>query len=124
MVLSSLKGIAEKNLKAAVVDFRIKIPVYFTDIQRQAVLDAATIAGLHSLQLIHETTAIALAYGIYKTELPEQDQLNIAFVDIGHLSMQVSLLVFNKDCSKFCLIHLIKLLGAETLTKFCFSFCC
>ncbi|KAL5576414.1 hypothetical protein UlMin_018113 [Ulmus minor] len=96
MVLSDLKGIAEKNLNAAVVDCCIGIPVYFTDLQRRAVLDAATIAGLHPLRLIHETTATALAYGIYKTDLPENDQLNVAFVDIGHASMQVCIAGFKK----------------------------
>ncbi|KAG0486407.1 hypothetical protein HPP92_008502 [Vanilla planifolia] len=89
MVLSNLKGIAEKNLNAAVVDCCIGIPAYFTDLQRRAVLDAATIVGLHPLRLLHETTATALAYGIYKTDLPENDQLNVAFVDVGHASMQV-----------------------------------
>ncbi|KAJ4950775.1 hypothetical protein NE237_027607 [Protea cynaroides] len=96
MVLSNLKSIAEKNLNAAVVDCCIGIPVYFTDLQRRAVLDAATIAGLHPLHLIHETTATALAYGIYKTDLPENDQLNVAFVDVGHASMQVCIAGFKK----------------------------
>ncbi|PIA65092.1 hypothetical protein AQUCO_00100522v1 [Aquilegia coerulea] len=96
MVLSDLKGIAEKNLNAAVVDCCIGIPVYFTDLQRRAVMDAATIAGLHPLRLFHETTATALGYGIYKTDLPENDQLNVAFVDIGHASMQVCIAGFKK----------------------------
>ncbi|KGN45354.1 heat shock 70 kDa protein 15 [Cucumis sativus] len=96
MLFSNLKGIAETNLNAAVVDCCIGIPVYFTDLQRRAVLDAATVAGLHPLRLIHETTATALAYGIYKTDLPENDQLNVAFVDIGHASMQVCIAGFKK----------------------------
>ncbi|XAR67728.1 hypothetical protein NMG60_11002606 [Bertholletia excelsa] len=96
MVFSNLKSIAEKNLNAAVVDCCIGIPIYFTDLQRRAVLDAATIAGLHPLRLIHETTATALAFGIYKTDLPENDQLNVAFVDIGHASMQVCIAGFKK----------------------------
>lgn len=96
MMLSNLKEIAQKNLNAAVVDCCIGIPIYFTDLQRRAVLDAATIAGLHPLHLIHETTATALAYGIYKTDLPENDQLNVAFVDVGHASMQVCIAGFKK----------------------------
>lgn len=96
MVMSNLKSIAEKNLNAAVVDCCIGIPVYFTDLQRRAVMDAATIAGLHPLHLIHETTATALAYGIYKTDLPESDPLNVAFVDIGHASMQVCIAAYKK----------------------------
>lgn len=95
-MLGNLKEIAQKNLNAAVVDCCIGIPIYFTDLQRRAVLDAATIAGLHPLHLIHETTATALAYGIYKTDLPENDQLNVAFVDVGHASMQVCIAGFKK----------------------------
>ena len=96
MMLSNLKEIAEKNLTTAVVDCCIGIPVYFTDLQRRAVLDAATIAGLHPLRLIQEMTATALAYGIYKTDLPENDQLSVAFVDVGHASMQVCIAGFKK----------------------------
>ncbi|CAN8305133.1 unnamed protein product [Cochlearia groenlandica] len=96
MVLSNLKEIAEKNTNAPVADCCIGIPVYFTDLQRRAVLDAAKIAGLHPLRLIHETTATALAYGIYKTDLPESDQLNVAFIDVGHASMQVCIAGFKK----------------------------
>ena len=96
MVLSDLKIIAEKNLNGPVVDCCIGIPVYFTDLQRREVLDAATIASLRPLSLIHETTATALGYGIYKTDLTEKDPLNIAFVDVGHSSMQVSIVAFKK----------------------------
>ncbi|KAM3359484.1 heat shock 70 kDa protein 15 [Capsicum galapagoense] len=96
MVFSDLKTVAEKNLNAVVVDCCIGIPIYFTDLQRRAVMDAATIAGLHPLHLIHETTATALAYGIYKTDLPEHDPLNVAFVDVGHASLQVCIAGFKK----------------------------
>ncbi|KAJ9537240.1 hypothetical protein OSB04_029973 [Centaurea solstitialis] len=90
MIFSNMKTIAEKNLKANVGDCCIGIPIYFTDLQRRAVMDAAKIAGLNPLRLMHETTASALAYAIYKSGLPENEQqLNVAFVDIGHASMQV-----------------------------------
>ncbi|XP_042414310.1 heat shock 70 kDa protein 15-like [Zingiber officinale] len=96
MILSNLKSIAENNLNAAVVDCCIGIPVYFNDLQRRAMLDASTIAGLRPLRLFHETTATALAYGIYKTDLPENDQINVAFVDVGHASMQVCVAGYKK----------------------------
>ncbi|KAJ9537398.1 hypothetical protein OSB04_030131 [Centaurea solstitialis] len=90
MVLANMKTLAEKNLKENVGDCCIGIPIYFTDLQRRAVMDAAKIAGLNPLRLMHETTATALAYAIYKSDLPENEQqLNVAFVDIGHASMQV-----------------------------------
>jgi heat shock protein 4 len=96
MILSNLKTIAEKNLGASVVDCVIGIPVYFTELQRRAYIDAASIAGLRPLRLMHETTATALAYGIYKTDLSDVDPINVVFVDIGHASLQVCVAAFKK----------------------------
>ena len=52
-------------------------------------LAASKIAGLTCLRLMHETTATALAYGIYKTDLPEKDPVIVGFVDVGHSAFQV-----------------------------------
>ncbi|KAM7471738.1 hypothetical protein LguiA_009921 [Lonicera macranthoides] len=122
MVLSDLKSIAEKNLNAAVVDCCIGIPIYFTDLQRRAVIDAATIAGLHPLRLIHETTATALAYGIYKTDLPENDQLNVAFVDIGHASMQVCIAGLKKGQLKVLAHAFDRSLGGRDFDEVLFQY--
>jgi heat shock protein 4 len=51
--------------------------------------DPLQIAGLNCLRLLNETTATALSYGIYKTDLPEGDPVNVVFVDIGFSSTQV-----------------------------------
>ncbi|KZV47883.1 heat shock 70 kDa protein 15-like [Dorcoceras hygrometricum] len=120
MVFSNLKSIAEKNLNAAVVDCCIGIPVYFSDLQRRAVIDAATIAGLHPLRLIHETTATALAYGIYKTDLPENEPLNVAFVDVGHASMQVSIASFKKGQLKILAHSFDRSLGGRDFDEVLF----
>lgn len=50
------------------------------------------------LRLFNETTATALAYGIYKQDLPapEEKARNVVFVDCGHSSLQVSACAFNK----------------------------
>ncbi|KAK2971170.1 hypothetical protein RJ640_008594, partial [Escallonia rubra] len=121
MVLSNLKSIAETNLNAAVVDCCIGIPVYFTDLQRRAVLDAARIAGLHPLRLFHETTATALDYGIYKTDLPENDQLNVAFVDVGHSSMQVCIAGFKKGQVKILSHSFDRSLGGRDFDEVLFK---
>lgn len=52
-------------------------------------LASSKIAGLTCLRLMNEITATALAYGIYKTDLPEKDPVNVAFVDMGHQALQV-----------------------------------
>ncbi|XVF03879.1 hypothetical protein REPUB_Repub05bG0031100 [Reevesia pubescens] len=68
MLFAHLKYITETNLGVPVLDCVIGIPSYFTDLQRRAYLDAATIAGLKPLRLMHDCTATALGYGIYKTD--------------------------------------------------------
>ncbi|CAA2982133.1 heat shock 70 kDa 15-like [Olea europaea subsp. europaea] len=121
MVFSNLKSIAEKNLNAAVVDCCVGIPVYLTDLQRRCFIDAATIAGLHPLHLIHETTATALAYGIYKTDLPENDTLNVAFIDIGHASMQVCVASFKKGQLKILAHSFDRSLGGRDFDEVLFQ---
>ncbi|KAI3686839.1 hypothetical protein L1987_80528 [Smallanthus sonchifolius] len=59
-------------------------------------LDAASIAGLTPLRLIHDCTAIALGYGVYKTNFPKSGPANVLFVDIGHCDTQVSLVTFEQ----------------------------
>ncbi|KAL2338091.1 hypothetical protein Fmac_012537 [Flemingia macrophylla] len=122
MMLSNLKEIAQKNLCAAVVDCCIGIPAYFTDLERRAVLDAARIAGLHPLRLIHEMTATALAYGIYKKDLPENDQLNVAFVDFGHSSMQVCIVGFKKGQLKVLAHSFDRSLGGRDFDEVLFRY--
>jgi len=41
---------------------------------------------------------VALAYGIYKQDLPalEEKPRNVVFVDMGHSAYQVSICAFNK----------------------------
>ena len=93
---------AEEALKTKVKDIVISTPAYFVDSERRAILDAASIAGLNVLKLMNDTTATALAYGIYKQDLPapEEKARNVIFVDCGHVGVQVSAASFNKGrCS-------------------------
>ncbi|XP_010493114.1 PREDICTED: heat shock 70 kDa protein 16 [Camelina sativa] len=95
MLLSHLKQTAEKSLKTPVSDCVIGIPSYFTNAQRLAYLDAAAIAGLRPLRLMHDSTATALGYGIYKTDLvANSSPTYIVFIDIGHCDTQVCVASF------------------------------
>ncbi|CAK7338490.1 unnamed protein product [Dovyalis caffra] len=94
MLFSHLKDIAEKNLEIQVTDCVIGVPSYFTDLQRRAYLDAATIAGLKPLRLMHDCAATALSYGIYKTDFSNAGPTYVSFVDIGHCDTQVSIVSF------------------------------
>lgn len=84
-------------MKNNVSDIVIAVPGWYTDAQRRAVLDAAQIANLNVLRLINDTTAVALGYGITKSDLPEpENPRHVAFVDVGHSSLSVSVVAFAK----------------------------
>ena len=95
-ILADLKRVAENDNGTKVTDCVISVPVFATDAYRRAMLDAASICGLNVLRLMHETTATALAYGIFKTSEFTDDPVNVCFVDVGHSSMQVCVAQFTK----------------------------
>jgi molecular chaperone DnaK (HSP70) len=75
----------------------ITVPSYYSNVERQAVLDAAEIAGLKCIRLINESTAIALNYGFFrKADLPDKEPRNVAFVDLGHSKLTVTIASFLK----------------------------
>ena len=47
---------------------------------------------------MNDTTATALAYGIYKQDLPtaEENARKVIFIDIGHVGIQVAACAFNR----------------------------
>ncbi|EPQ29913.1 uncharacterized protein PFL1_02586 [Pseudozyma flocculosa PF-1] len=98
MYLGKLRDTTSKELGGAgVSDVVLSTPLWFTDAQRRAMLDAAEIAGLNPLRLMNDTTATALGYGITKTDLPDSDNpRNVVFCDIGHSSYQVAVVSFVK----------------------------
>lgn len=98
MLMTKLKETASTALQMPVSDCVIAVPFYFTNAQRQALLDAAAIGKWHPLRLINETTATALSYGFYKDDLPEPElkPRHVVFVDCGQSALQVSICAFTK----------------------------
>lgn len=98
MLFTKLKETSEVALKKPIKDCVLTVPSFFTNSERAALIDAANIAGLNILRLLNETTATALLYGFYKTDLPAPDEkpLNVVFVDFGHSQLQVSVCAFNR----------------------------
>lgn len=88
-LLKDLKTIGEIDQGSAITDCVISVPVYFSEAERLSMLNASSIAGLKCLRLMNEPTAIALNWGIFKSDLPEDKPLNVVFVDVGHSSLQV-----------------------------------
>jgi heat shock 70kDa protein 4 len=97
MYFGKLRDTAAAELKVGITDVVLAVPGWYTDIQRRAVLDAASIAGLNVLRLINDTTATALGYGITKHDLPEPDNpRHVVFIDVGHSSLSVAVVAFAK----------------------------
>uniref|UniRef100_A0A3Q3WSY9 Uncharacterized protein n=1 Tax=Mola mola TaxID=94237 RepID=A0A3Q3WSY9_MOLML len=126
MLLNKLKETSEGALKKPVVDCVISVPSFFTDAERRSVLDASQIAGLNCLRLINDTTAVALAYGIYKQDLPtpEERPRNVVFVDIGHSSFQVAITAFNKGKLKVLATAFDPYLGGRNLDEVLADYFC
>ena len=81
-------------------DWVISCPYYYTDSQRRALLTACEVVGITGVQrLMHDTTATALAYGIFKDlrqEFGEDKPTNVMFIDFGASSYTVSIVSFVK----------------------------
>merc|ERR1719482_1858641 len=97
MLMKCMQGIAELDQGGAEIrDVVISVPPYFTDAERHSMLDAASIAGLNCLRLMNDSTAAALSYGIYKTDMPTDKETNVAFVDCGAMDTTISIVSFIK----------------------------
>eukprot|EP00258_Populus_trichocarpa_P039629 XP_024455648.1 heat shock 70 kDa protein 16 isoform X2 [Populus trichocarpa] len=122
MLFSHLKQIAEKSLEMPISDCVIGIPCYFTDLQRRAYLDAAAIAGLRPLRLLHDCTATALGYGIYKNDISNAGPTYVVFVDIGHCDTQVCLASFESGQMKILSHAFDRNLGGRDFDEVLFSY--
>lgn len=88
MVLANLKATAERFLGHQVKRAVVTVPAYFSDAQRQATKDAATIAGLDVERIINEPTAAAMAYG-FDNAMKDK---NVLVFDLGGGTFDVTLL--------------------------------
>jgi heat shock 70kDa protein 4 len=96
----ALQSSTETNIplnKLLPQDWVIAIPNYYTDAQRRSVLAACEIVGLKGVnRLMHETTATALAYGIFKdlkNEFAEKKGM-VMFIDMGACAYTVCIAAF------------------------------
>jgi len=99
-VLTYAKQIAEGHAGSSVKDCVITIPPFFGHIERAALLNAATIAGLNVLSLLHESTAFAFKYGFDKESDFSTEPTNVVFYDLGASSYKVSVVSFSATVGK------------------------
>ncbi len=94
MIIKDLADTVEWAEKKKVGYLVLSVPAFFTNIQRQAILDASKIAGIECMRLFNEGTAIALSYAFYR---PEQEKTNVMFLDMGHSQFTVTIASCNNS---------------------------
>merc|ERR1719188_2086783 len=95
MYLTRLREITEKWCEGKMCECVIAVPSSYADVQRQALLDAATIANLKVLRVMNEHTATALAYGIYRSnDFDPEKPMTVAFCSMGISIFSVSIVQF------------------------------
>ena len=88
MILKYGRQLSEKQVNGmTVVDCVITIPSYFNQEQRHMVNDAAELAGLKVIQLVHENVAAATMFGIDR--LDNEKPLNVMIYNMGGLDTEV-----------------------------------
>ena len=98
MMLTKVREIVRTEQKEDIETCVISVPLHFSQTQRAAVLDSARLAGLPAVQIINDTSALALAYGKTKSDLPEDaaSPRYVIFVDLGCGGLQTSLAAVSK----------------------------
>lgn len=92
-ILSTLIKTVEEATQERVTRAVIGVPAYFNDIQREATLKACELAGVSKARLLREPEAAALAYGIGKKQLDQEDDDELVLVfDLGGGTFDVSIL--------------------------------
>ncbi|KAJ7468455.1 Hsp70 protein-domain-containing protein [Mycena latifolia] len=96
MQFSYVKQLAETLAEEKVTDVIVTVPPFFSQFQRDAVVDAIEIAGLRTLALINDGTAVAVNYAMTRT-FPEPEY-HIIF-DAGASSIRATIVSFSTSNS-------------------------
>ena len=97
-------------------DVVLTIPSYASNTERQALVDAAEIAGLKPLRIINESTAIIYNYGFFrKADLSKDNERIVAFVDMGHSKTTVTIAGFKQQEARIIIHQSDRNLGGRDL---------
>jgi molecular chaperone DnaK len=106
LILHELATWASRQLQQPVEKAVITVPAYFSDAQRQATREAATLAGLEAVRILNEPTAASLAYG-------ESSRHNAMVYDLGGGTFDVSIVALEGDVTEVLASHGNNHLGGD-----------
>ena len=92
MQFSYVKELAETVAGEKVTDVIVTVPPFYTQAERDAVVDAIEIAGLRTLALVNDGTAVAINYAMTRT-FPEPE-IHIIY-DAGASAIRTTLVEFS-----------------------------
>lgn len=120
-MLQKYKGIVHRE-GIPNYEFVLSVPSYFTDMERQAVLDAAKIAEVNVVRLMNESSAIALNYGLFRASELTSDPRTVLFVDLGNSKTSISICSFTKEKMSIVYEKHERNLGARDMDWILFEF--
>ena len=96
-ILEHLKKLTQAFAGFDIKDVVITVPARYTQIQRQIVRDAASIAGLNALDIIPEPVAAAYAYADVMNigNATVKDEKNVLIYDLGGGTFDVTIMKIN-----------------------------
>lgn len=114
-VLTQAKRVLDLNQVIA-TDVVVSVPSFATYSERQAILDAAKIAGLNITRLYNESTANIMNYGIFrKGDLDTKTPRLVGFVDFGECKTSIFFANIYKDKAEIVLELNDRHLGARNI---------
>ncbi|XP_052749621.1 hypoxia up-regulated protein 1 isoform X2 [Galleria mellonella] len=93
-LLAKAKEFAEVSHGQQISECVITVPGYFNQVERRAMMEAASLAGLNVLQLINDYTAIAINYGIFRRKEINETAWHTLFFDMGAASTKAALVEY------------------------------
>jgi molecular chaperone DnaK len=114
LILRELASWASQQLDRPVAKAVITVPAYFSDAQRQATREAATLAGLEAVRILNEPTAASLAYG-------EGSRHTAMVYDLGGGTFDVSIVSLEGDITEVLASHGNNRLGGDDFNDLLFE---
>lgn len=86
-ILARVAQLATQHLRTEISRCVLAVPAYFNNVQKAAIKEAARMAGLEVVKLVHEPTAVALAYGYNRA-----GDSRVVILDMGGIRLDVSVM--------------------------------
>jgi len=99
MMFTKVKDTVRNSEEKDIITCVVSVPSYFTKAQIKAVKAAAKIARVEPVQIVSTTSALAMAYGRTKSNLPleESNSNTVVFIDCGSSSLEASIVNISTD---------------------------